>query len=81
MGWTDFRGLIFFNLPSACTIKIFTENGDLIKTIEHDSSVDAGSVTWDMLTESQQVIASGVYVAAIEDPNGGVAIRKFLVAR
>jgi len=81
MGWTDFRGLIFFNLPSKCTVKIFTENGDLVKTIEHDSPVNAGSITWDMLTESQQVIASGMYIATIEDGNGGVAIRKFLVAR
>jgi hypothetical protein len=81
MGWTDFRGIIFFNLPAQCTIEIFSESGDLLQTIEHDSPVNAGSVTWDMLTSSQQVISSGVYVAVITDSKGETAIRKFLVAR
>lgn len=80
-GWTDDRGLIFFNLPAEVTIKIFTESGDLVKTIVHEPLTRAGSLTWDMLTDSQQAIASGVYIAVFEKPSGEVAYQKFLVVR
>ncbi|MGK9476078.1 hypothetical protein [Melioribacter sp. OK-6-Me] len=80
-GFTDQRGIIFFNLPGTCTIKIFTEHGDLVQTIVHDDPARSGSVTWDMLTSSQQVISSGVYIAVIEKPNGELAYHKFVVVR
>lgn len=80
-GWVDFRGIVFFNLPGYCEIDIYTEDGDLVKHIVHDSPVRAGSYYWDMLTDSQQVISSGVYIAAFTDKDGGVAYRKFGVVR
>jgi len=80
-GWTDQRGLVFYNLPAKVTIKIFTENGDLVRVIEHDSPVLAGSEYWDMLTRSQQVISSGVYLAVFQKPDGETAFQKFLVIR
>ncbi len=80
-GFTDQRGIIFFNLPGTVTIKIYTENGDLVQTIDHDSPVKSGSVTWDMITSSQQVISSGVYIAVFQKPGGEVAYQKFLVVR
>ncbi len=80
-GFTDQRGIIFFNLPSTVTIRIFTENGDLVRTLEHTSTVRAGSVTWDMTTDSQQIINSGVYIAVFEKPGGELVYQKFLVVR
>ena len=80
-GWVDFRGIVFFNLPSYCEISIYSEDGDLVKEILHDSPVRAGSLRWEMLTESQQVISSGVYIATFTDIDGGVTFRKFVVAR
>jgi len=80
-GWTDQRGIIFFNLPPRVTIKIVTENGDLVQTIEHNSSVLAGSLNWDMLTANQQVISSGIYIVIFEKPNGEVSFQKLAVAR
>jgi hypothetical protein len=80
-GWTDRRGILFFNLPAKVTIKICTEFGDLVQTIEHDSSVLAGSLRWDMLTSSEQVIASGVYIVIFEKPDGEVAFQKLVVVR
>lgn len=80
-GYTDQRGINFYNLPVSCTIKIFTENGDLIKTIVHESTVRAGSETWDMITSSQQVISSGVYIAVIQKPTGEMTYQKFVVVR
>ncbi|MFC1481734.1 hypothetical protein ACFL6E_05770 [Candidatus Neomarinimicrobiota bacterium] len=80
-GWDDNRGLIFFNLPSEVTIKIFAENGDLVQTIEHNPPSKAGSLTWDMLSSSQQAIASGVYIAVFQRPDGELAYQKFIVVR
>jgi len=80
-GYTDQRAINFYNLPVTCTIKIFTENGDLVQTIRHDSPVRAGSETWDMITSSRQVISSGVYLAVIEKPSGEKTMLKFVVVR
>ena len=80
-GWTDDRGLVFFNLPAYCEIDLYTENGNHIRRIIHDSPVDAGSLRWDMLTKNQQVIQSGVYIATFTSEEGEIAYRKFVVAR
>ena len=76
------RLIFFVNLPSECTIKIFTENGDLVKTIEHRSVASpSGSEKWTMMTESQQVISSGIYIAVFQKPSGEVSYQKFVVVR
>ncbi len=80
-GFTDQRAIQFFNLPGKVTIKIFTENGDLVQTIDHDSPVSSGYENWDMITRNQQVISSGVYIAVFQKPNGEVAHQKFIVVR
>jgi hypothetical protein len=80
-GYVDQRGINFFNLPQTVTIKIYTEHGDLVQTIEHNSPERAGSYTWDMISSSQQVINSGLYIAVFQKPNGEVAYHKFLVVR
>ena len=78
----DPRRIMFFNLPDECTIKIFTENLDLVKTIEHDVfPVSTGFEWWDMLTTNQQAIASGVYIVVFQTPDGKVSYQKLLVAR
>ena len=78
----DGRQINFYNLPPSVTIKIYTENGDLIKTIEHNSPIDLdGSEFWDMITDSQQVISSGVYIAAFQKPDGEKNYQKFIVVR
>jgi len=78
----DPRRIMFFNLPKECTIKIFTENLDLVKTIEHtEFPVSTGYEKWDMLTENQQAIASGVYIVVFQTPDGGVAYQKLFVVR
>jgi hypothetical protein len=75
------RVLMFFNLPVICTIQIFTENGDLIKTIYFNSPVNGGSYQWDMLSSNQQAISSGVYIAVFSKPGGGKSFQKFVVVR
>lgn len=77
----DLRRLTFYNLPGTVTIRIFTENGDLIKTINHSSPQSDGSTGWDMITDSQQVISSGIYIAVFQKPDGEISYQKFIVVR
>jgi hypothetical protein len=71
--------LMFLNIPGECTIKIFTERGDLVKTIEHKNG--SGDESWNSNTEFGQVVVSGVYIAVFETPDGQRAIRKFVIIR
>lgn len=71
--------IAFFGLPPECTIKIFTERGDLIETLEHTDG--SGDELWDSLTSSRQVVVSGLYIAVIETPDGRSAVRKFIIIR
>jgi len=56
--------LAFFNIPGQCRIRIFTETGELVKTIEHTDG--SGDEYWYATTEYNQVVVSGVYIAHIE---------------
>lgn len=71
--------LMFLNIPGECTIRIFTERGDLIKTIHHNDG--SGDEEWTSITSSRQVVTSGLYIAHIETPAGESTIRKFIIVR
>lgn len=71
--------IMFLNIPGRCTIRIFTERGDLIETIEHTDG--SGDEPWDSMTRYRQVVVSGVYIAHIETPDGESVIRKFAIVR
>jgi len=71
--------IMFLNTPGECTIRIYTERGDLIKTIEHNDG--SGDEEWNSTTEYGQVVVSGVYIAVFETPKGEQAIRKFVIIR
>ena len=70
--------LMFLNIPPVCTIRIFTERGDLVDIIEHSDG--SGDEAWNSITSSRQIIVSGIYIAHFEMPDGN-AIRKFAVVR
>lgn len=53
--------IMFLNIPGHCTIRIYTENGDLIKEIQHENG--SGDEPWNSITSSRQVVVSGVYIA------------------
>jgi hypothetical protein len=71
--------IAFYGLPPECTIKIYTERGDLISTLVHNDG--SGDQLWDQRTSSGQIIVSGLYIAAIETPDGQSIIRKFIIVR
>ena len=70
---------MFYNIPGQCTIKIFTERGDLITTIEHTDG--SGDEAWNSITDFRQVIVSGLYIAYIETPDGESIHKKFIIIR
>jgi len=79
---TDYRQINFMSLPPIATIKIYTENGDLVKTIEHYKPTERdGFESWDMITDNQQVISSGIYIAVFQKPSGETAYQKFIIVR
>ncbi len=79
-GTTNENRIYFFDIPGYCTIKIYTELGELIKTINHSDG--SGDASWDCITSSDQLVVSGIYIAVIEDAkSGGRAIAKFAVIR
>jgi hypothetical protein len=75
----DFRKLKFINLPNHCFIYIYNLAGDLVKTIEHhETKPEAGSLPnqfggdedWDLLNESRQKPAPGVYIFRVQSEQG-----------
>lgn len=79
--WPDVEDQIaFLNVPGQCTIRIYTEMGELVETIEHTNG--SGDEFWDLTNSSFQRVASGIYMAVIEDENTGEqVIRKFVIVR
>jgi hypothetical protein len=78
--WNETDRLIkFIHLPSTCTIRIFSLAGDLVSTINHNSAT-VGEESWNLLSQSNRAIASGIYIFTVESPLGR-QIGKFVVIR
>lgn len=75
------RRIYFMNLPAECTIRIYTITGQLVKTIEHNSSLDDGQEPWDMVTKDGMNLAFGVYLFHVEAPGIGKKVGKFAVIK
>ncbi len=73
------RLIKFIHLPAHCTIRIFTLTGDMIATLYHDDPV-RGEMDWNLISESNRAIASGVYIFTV-DSDLGSQTGKFVVIR
>lgn len=63
----------FFNLPAVATIRIYTMNGELVRTLDHPqtgTAQDGGSLAWDLHNDHDETCTSGVYLYAINTPSG-----------
>ena len=70
--------IFFMHLPPHCTIRIYTLAGELVRTIEHEStdlySPDVrsaqgdkgGTATFELLNRYNQALASGIYIYHVE---------------
>lgn len=65
------RKVYFINLPEACTIRIYTVSGEMVRKIEHVSTVYDGSEPWDLLNNDNLEVAYGIYVYHIESKATG----------
>jgi len=85
--------IYFYDIPGKCIIKIYSERGDLIETINHNNG--SGDEPWNLISSGRQVVVSGLYIAHFEvsediiDQESGELIfkkgqstyKKFLVVR
>ena len=79
--WPDQQNKIaFLDIPGNSTIRIYTELGELVRTLEHTDG--SGDQNWDLTTDSNQLIVSGIYIAVIRNNDTGEQIiKKFVVIR
>ena len=76
---TETGGITFSNLPSECTIKIYTLSGERVREIHHsDLAGPVGQEIWDGNTSGGDHAASGVYLwrveSAIDGKNGRLMV-------
>ena len=72
----------FANLPPKCTISIFSLDGDLIRSLEHDvDPLDylANHDTWDLINKNMQLVVTGLYYWVVEDDRGNSQSGKLVV--
>jgi hypothetical protein len=79
------RRLRFVNLPPRCTIRIYTLDGDLVRTLDHDKQEEALDATyhyWDLITRNTQAVVSGIYLFSVEDrKTGEIQLGKFVIIK
>ena len=47
-----------------CTLRIFTETGDLVNTVQHYGTADE---EWNQRTDKNQYVSSGIYILVVTD--------------
>jgi hypothetical protein len=78
--WTESsRKIKFIHLPSQCTIRVFALTGELVSTLQHDDP-NRGELEWNLLSDSNRALASGVYVFSVES-GLGTQVGKFVLIR
>jgi hypothetical protein len=55
--------------------------GRLVQSLDHDSSVDDGQLSWNLVSRDGMDIAFGVYVFHVDAPGVGTTIGKFAVLK
>jgi hypothetical protein len=69
------RRVRFTNLPEIANIRIYTVSGTLIRTLQKDGA--GTSLDWNLTTDSNLPVASGMYFIHIEVPDVGERVLKF----
>ncbi len=75
------RRIDFINLPEECTIRIFTVEGALVRTLEKSTGSTNGSVSWDLVSEDGMDVSYGLYVFHVDAPGVGEHIGKFALIK
>ena len=75
------RRIQFINLPSQCTIKIYTISGSLVTTLHHNASIDDGIEYWDLTTKDNFPVSYGVYIYHVDAGNLGRKVGRFALIK
>ncbi len=82
------RAIKFINLPAECTLRIFTVNGRLVRTLHLNeggnlSALDMlnGTLTWDLLSSDNLTVSYGVYLYHVEAPGLGEKTGTFAIIK
>ncbi len=69
--------LQFHHLPRECKISIYSLSGELLRTIDKNDESDRA--TWDLLTDNNLPVASGIYLWVVDAPGVGQKIGKMAI--
>lgn len=75
------RRIDFVNLPPQCTITIYNTAGKLVQTLHHDSPMQDGSASWDLVSKDGLSVSFGVYIYHVNAPGIGERIGKFTLIK
>ena len=75
------RRIDFINLPAECSIKIFTVDGSLVRTLNKSTGPSDGTVSWNLVSEDGMDVAYGLYIFHVEAPGVGEHIGKFALIK
>ena len=68
-------------MPKKCIISIYTLDGSLVNTIQHDSSIDDGIEYWDLTTKDNFTVAYGVYIYHVDAGSHGEKVGRFALIK
>ncbi|HYO46375.1 MAG TPA: T9SS type A sorting domain-containing protein, partial [Gemmatimonadota bacterium] len=69
--------VLFTNLPTQATIRIYTISGNLVRILEHGDG--SGTEEWDVRTRFDLLVASGNYYFHVTTPDGRTHLGRFAV--
>lgn len=72
------RNVSFTNLPAQSTVKIYTVDGDLVQTLQHNGP--SGRLEWNMLSSEQRPVVSGIYFYHVKS-DLGEKVGRFAIIR
>ncbi len=72
------KDIQFVGVPGACTLRIFTIRGDLVKTIRHNN-LNSGVIRWNQISDFGQYVKSGMYFFHLENDRGDAKRGKFAI--
>lgn len=75
------RRIYFIHLPQKATIRIYTTSGELVRVIEHISTIDDGEAPWNLISKDGMDIAAGIYIYHVDAPGIGEKIGRFAIIK
>ena len=75
------RQMSFTHLPAGAVVRIYTSRGEFVRELVHDSSIDDGTVNWNLRTREDLDVAFGVYFYHVQAPGGAEKTGKFAIIK